>query len=470
LVPVYEFRHLTFQEYLAGLALVRGHFPGHDKTKRLAERIAPLAGITVEKNREFVVSENWREALRLCIASCNDDDVDEAIEAILIPLPTEDAEKTTRPRAVLAALCLADEPNVSGETGNEILKIFVKQADGRDGGEDSLIDKAITSLVSSDWSEQLEVAFKQEFDERTIGSRKNIDGIYAKVVGERALLHFSVEHVETLIREQLREIGSEEENRLIKACHTLAEVAYKQIFPDKLLNETLDTILAHFPKRIDFFRIESLALLLRDLSGNNLNLLINWEQNAENVFLQYLIANGIELNESVTTDIINFLADVKSSCSNAIEFIINKLDDEDKDVRRAAYRALGEIKDVRAVEPLIAKLDDEDKDVRSAACRVLGEIKDVRAVEPLIAKLDDEDKGVRQQALGALAKITRDETDQKLLSEYFDARYFWLDPKEPIAHARIAKAAEKLKLPPEEIQCRYEVLAQQFGLILEWKQ
>jgi len=315
------------------------------------------------------------------------------------------------------------------------------------------------------------------------------------------LLHFSEEHVETLIREQLREIGSEDENRLIKACHTLTEVAYKQIFPDKLLNEILDTILVYFPKRTNFFRVESSARLLFYFSKNNLNPLINWAHETENVFLQYLIANGIELNKSVTTYIINFLANVKSSCSNAIEFIITKLDDEDKDVRYAAYNALGEIKDMRAVEPLIAKLDDEDKDVRYAACNALGEIKDMRAVEPLIAKLDDEDKDVRRvacralgeikdvravepliaklddesdrgrkAALEALAKITRDETDQKLLSEYFDARYSWLDPKEPIAHARIAKAAEILELPPEEIQRRYEALAQQFGLILEWKQ
>jgi HEAT repeat protein len=154
----------------------------------------------------------------------------------------------------------------------------------------------------------------------------------------------------------------------------------------------------------------------------------------------------------------------------AVEPLIAKLDDEDKDVRSAACDALRKIKDVRAVEPLIAKLDDEDKDVKQAACYALGETKDVRAVEPLIAKLDDEDKGVRQQALGALVKITRDETDQKLLSEYFEVWSPWLDPKEPIAHARIAKAAETLKLPPEEIQRRYEELAQQFGLILEWKQ
>ena len=47
---------------------------------------------------------------------------------------------------------------------------------------------------------------------------------------------------------------------------------------------------------------------------------------------------------------------------------------------------------------------------------------------------------------------------------------FWLNPKVPIPHSRIAEAAEALNLPSEEIQRRYEVLAQQFGLTLEWKQ
>jgi len=45
-VPVFEFRHLTFQEYLAGLALVEGRFPSHNKSLSLAERITPLAGQT----------------------------------------------------------------------------------------------------------------------------------------------------------------------------------------------------------------------------------------------------------------------------------------------------------------------------------------------------------------------------------------------------------------------------------------
>ncbi|MEH2082638.1 MAG: hypothetical protein V7K89_22455 [Nostoc sp.] len=79
-IPVFEFRHLTFQEYLAGLALVQGHFPNRDRSLNLADYVAPLAAqinevkldhpISVRTQQEVVVTENWREALRLCVASC----------------------------------------------------------------------------------------------------------------------------------------------------------------------------------------------------------------------------------------------------------------------------------------------------------------------------------------------------------------------------------------------------------------
>src|ERR1035437_4646692 len=71
---VWEFRHLTFQEYLAAHALLDGRYPGRDKTKSLAEQVALLAG-AVEKPKgrprrpeleeEVDIPESWREALQL---------------------------------------------------------------------------------------------------------------------------------------------------------------------------------------------------------------------------------------------------------------------------------------------------------------------------------------------------------------------------------------------------------------------
>jgi TIR domain-containing protein/NACHT domain-containing protein len=42
-MSVFEFRHLSFQEYLTGLALIDGCSPGRDRSLTLAEAVAPLA-------------------------------------------------------------------------------------------------------------------------------------------------------------------------------------------------------------------------------------------------------------------------------------------------------------------------------------------------------------------------------------------------------------------------------------------
>ena len=55
--------------------------------------------------------------------------------------------------------------------------------------------------------------------------------------------------------------------------------------------------------------------------------------------------------------------------SDRVEEIIKLLKAKTVVVRRAAAKALGEIKDLRAVEPLISALKDSDKEVRKAAAR-----------------------------------------------------------------------------------------------------
>lgn len=51
-VPFYQFRHLTFQEYLAAVAAVEGHYMDYDKTDTI---LTPLNG--------YLISEEWKEVI-----------------------------------------------------------------------------------------------------------------------------------------------------------------------------------------------------------------------------------------------------------------------------------------------------------------------------------------------------------------------------------------------------------------------
>jgi len=74
---------------------------------------------------------------------------------------------------------------------------------------------------------------------------------------------------------------------------------------------------------------------------------------------------------------------------------------------------------------------------------------------------------VRRATLKGLAQSCEDETDRKLLFNQFVPFHEAIDPKSPITADRIAAVARQLKKPREEIQQRYAVLAERFGLILE---
>jgi hypothetical protein len=196
-VPVFELCHPMFQEYLAARAIIDGHCPGSlSPGQPLAQRISPLAGRTVSlPNGEIEVRDPWQEVLRLAVA-CSGDEVDDVLRALLSPLPEEDAAATAaaRSRSVLAALCLADEPEVGEGTAWEVLSGLARHIRRTEEGPQmkTSLDQATQELLSSRWAGLFKLALVREFQARGEAERWSIGFYFGKLGAlsglQRALL------------------------------------------------------------------------------------------------------------------------------------------------------------------------------------------------------------------------------------------------------------------------------------------
>ncbi|MBE8991113.1 HEAT repeat domain-containing protein [Nostoc sp. LEGE 12450] len=436
-IPVFEFRHLTFQEYLAGLALVQGHFPNRDRSLNLADYVAPLAAqinevqsdypVVFRSQQEVVVTENWREALRLCVASCNDDDVDSVLQAILKPLETEDAQITARPRAVMAALCLADEPNVSDEVAQEVLQEFVRQIgeeDGASSNPNTTVDSAAMELSASQWSQELCNSMLEEFCRRdtknriSITDQANIGGLYAVVTTNQSPEEETI--FQQWLTNQLSQITSNQEVAAIGASLVVMELAFRNKISvsESVLICIIDGLLTMLSGSNPAAHASAWALFWLGGGGRkNINDSI-WQPTT----LQLDSIISIFHNPLLDTGAVSFLTQILGQIGSpqAVKPLIAKLDDVDKDLRQAVVKALGQIGSPQAVKPLIAKLDDVDKDLRQAVVKALGQIGSPQAVKPLIAKLDDVDKDLRQAVVKALGQIGSPQVVKPLIAKLDD--------------------------------------------------
>lgn len=102
------------------------------------------------------------------------------------------------------------------------------------------------------------------------------------------------------------------------------------------------------------------------------------------------------------------------------DLLIEQLESEDLEIRKAAAVALGRIGDARAVPALIEALED-DAELVIAAADALAKIGDPRAFEPLLARVGDASAAVRQSVVGALNSLGSPEMPARVLPLLSDA-------------------------------------------------
>jgi len=507
-VPVYEFRHLTIQEYLAGIAVVQGHFSNRDREKGVAQHVADLVGHIgpADSRRPRIhtgVADNWREALRLCVAACNDDDVDDVLRAILKPLPGE--TDTALVRTELAALCLADEPNVSETVAKEVLHSFASTdgfvasaEDDNDVGLEGQFKKAAAlELSRSRWRDEFLACLLQEFFRREAVLRMESAALITFVVGKR--LTDDSQFLE-LLRSLAEVLVSGDEKAAACAALTIMSPAFhpkSQAFDSKRLGipEVIAGLMARLDGSMPLAHAALMALAWIDTERKN-----DWRPDPDQ--LEYLIAIAARPEWELMAKYFFGIIFARENSAHAVETLLPCLESHSKSLRSATVESLGKIGDVRAVDALLALLADKQGLNNVPTAEALGQNGDVRAVDALLAVLadkqkvddvwkatvqalgklggegtlvlrqkllNDRDKEIRFAALDALSRNCQDNIERQLLSRDLDALPPSIDPQAPIGEARVKAAAEKLNQSCDEIRSHYQSLADQFDLKLEWQ-
>lgn len=407
-VPVFEFRHLTFQEYLAALALVHGRFPNRDRSLSIAQHIAPLARQTGKS------AEPWREALRLCVACANDDEVDALLGAIVTPIE----EQESASRALLAILCLADEPNTSEDVAQDILREFVRQIVAK---RLKPSNRDLMEIAGCLWAPSLCSVLYEQYVCSDASTRPRIGEVYGTLLASKAP-NSQLEITEWLLARISSGPRADPRTAIEVAlsAHHFAvrtEIQLSQEIVDFLVSMfTIGSAAAFAASRV-LFRIvrtfQRFPVKRGDLRKGNRSTLGSPQLAS---LSEYLSKDWAE--PATARHIIAILG--LGKYHSAAPVIVPWLKSSDPGVSSVAALTLGGLDAGFALKDLIELLSASQPSVRRSAIKGIsllsGQDERAQASGPILALLSDSNAGVSIQAAQAIAQLAQPEMTGALLS------------------------------------------------------
>jgi hypothetical protein len=484
-IAVFEFRHLTFQEYLAGLALVDGRHPQRDRSLSLAERVARLAG--KRDDDQIVISglqDHWGEALRLCVTSCGDDDVDDVLLAILGAL--NDAQPRSVDRAILAAECLTDEPNASAHVATTILEGFADavsdaEPEELDDPDEELWVDLIGRLYMSRWAGELRRILVTRFVEGSTREREVLGS--AVVVGdELAALTtkrarngwFAARAGELEVHDGWRDC--EAALRLMQAGFLHRSVPAEALGIRDSVSRRLVTALVSMLVRGDASAYAAAWALMwlchrerperrrmpEDAEPARETQLLSLDRESAGRIMSYLQQERRE--EWIARFLLNVLG--SSRVTAAVDVVAGYTGHPQNEVAEVAARVLGEIGSVRA-RSLLYELVERDDRLAPEAMRAFAGVRGRLARDAAIAGRRSSHSQVRSAAIGmSLTKLSK--LERMLLSEDFDGSAPFIDPAVIVSAPRLRAAIQRTGRDEDDVREAYKRLAQELELKLAW--
>jgi energy-coupling factor transporter ATP-binding protein EcfA2 len=145
LVPSYEFRHLTFQEYLTAVAMIEGYFGGHNEGEELVDQLLP--------HRE---DPRWTEVFGLALVKAGRG-AGGVIKELLAEAQNDlDPDSYTQIKTLLAR-ALADEVQMPPQVVEEVAELLSHSRTLREG------EVTVGEVMASRYGGVLQAAIEEKF-------------------------------------------------------------------------------------------------------------------------------------------------------------------------------------------------------------------------------------------------------------------------------------------------------------------